>query len=302
MQPLVSVVIPCHNAGETLRFSLESILEQDYSNLEIIVVNDNSTDSSCAIANHIAMADKRVRLVNNDRGRGIPSTRNLGIKEAKGDFIAWLDADDVAMPCRIGKQVDFLLNNRNIDVVGSFALIVETHEPDNEWKINPLVSRYTDHSHICCDALFRLPVLTPTSMIRAKKIKSINRPYNEEVLVCSDYDLLVRMMDVWHFANIPEPLVRIRVSKNANTTQRHRSCAKQTDTLIQSHLLKFMGLMQANDNYSLHRSLCLNIEDSEQNPDATKIEINETHRMWLAKLASHNAQSRFLTSSHCKIA
>jgi glycosyltransferase involved in cell wall biosynthesis len=294
-RPLVSIIIPCRNAQETLFSSIQSILQQDYVDLELIIVNDNSTDSSCTIARQFAERDNRIKLVNNQTGTGIPDTRNLGIKKASGDFIAWLDADDIAVPSRIGKQVCFLEEHPDIDVVGSFAIIVKNHDFVGNRGLSPLVSvsRFTEHAHICCDALFRLPVLTPTSMIRAKKIKNMNKPYNEKFPICSDYDLLVRMINVWRFANIPEPLVHIRVNSTANTTQRNRLLAKQADMTIQSRLLQSIGIGVTNDTRSLHMDLCMANEAIEQRWSKAKMSLEETHLQWLTSISSYNARNTF---------
>ena len=105
MTPLVSVVLPVYNAEEYISEALKSILNQTYDNLEVVVVNDGSTDHSLHVIR--SLADKRVKIISREN-RGLVASLNEGIDAASGDYIARMDADDISHPERISKQIRLL--------------------------------------------------------------------------------------------------------------------------------------------------------------------------------------------------
>jgi len=113
--PLVSVMIPAYNAAKTLAASIDSALAQRYPRVEVVVVDDGSTDATPDV---LRSYGDRIRWVRQENG-GLPSARNLGHRTATGDFIAWLDADDLAEPDRVALQVDFLLQHPEVVLVGT---------------------------------------------------------------------------------------------------------------------------------------------------------------------------------------
>ena len=112
-KPLVSVIIPAFNAEGTVRNAIDSILSQTYKQIEVIVINDGSTDNTLKILREYG---EQIRYISQNN-KGPSAARNAGIKIAKGDFIAYQDADDVSMPERIEQEVDYLLNNPNMSMV-----------------------------------------------------------------------------------------------------------------------------------------------------------------------------------------
>jgi len=107
--PLVSVVVPAFNAAETIHETLHSISQQTYRALEVIVVDDGSTDETAAIARQRSLSDPRFRLVSKPNG-GVATARNEGIRASKGEFVAFIDADDLWHPTKIAKQIEALLS------------------------------------------------------------------------------------------------------------------------------------------------------------------------------------------------
>ena len=105
-EALVSVIIPCYNAEIYIEAALMSILQQSYHHLEVIVINDGSTDKSAEILLQFAQQDLRVRYIENEKNLGLIATLNKGIQLAQGKYIARMDADDIALPDRIEKQVE----------------------------------------------------------------------------------------------------------------------------------------------------------------------------------------------------
>ena len=119
-EKLVSVIIPCYNAEKYLRESVESIINQSYPNLEIICIDDCSTDSTLAILEELASRDARVKVLHNSRNMKIASSLNRGLEYSTGEYIARMDADDIALPKRIEKQVDYLEKNKETDICGTW--------------------------------------------------------------------------------------------------------------------------------------------------------------------------------------
>ncbi|MCK5699829.1 MAG: glycosyltransferase family 2 protein, partial [Cyclobacteriaceae bacterium] len=118
MTPEVSVILPFLNAEKTLADAVKSILSQTFTNFELILIDNNSTDSSYLIANYFSKQDSRIRLLK-EINPGVANAMNCGLKNACGEFIARMDADDISLLLRLEKQVQFLKNNPEIGFVGT---------------------------------------------------------------------------------------------------------------------------------------------------------------------------------------
>ena len=116
--PLLTVLMPIYNAEKFLAESINSILSQTYSDFEMLILDDASTDNSLKIIKAYAKEDKRITVLVNQKNRGEAKCRNRLLKNSKTEFIAWMDADDISLEDRLQKQMDFLKQNPNIDAVG----------------------------------------------------------------------------------------------------------------------------------------------------------------------------------------
>lgn len=123
---MVSVIVPAYNAKSTLRRCLRSIVKQTYTDLEIIILNDGSTDETIAIAKDFAEHDQRIIMVSSLKNRGVVRMRNIGIRLAKGDWIAFCDADDWWLKDKIEKQLILAENKKANLVYSSFYFIKPT--------------------------------------------------------------------------------------------------------------------------------------------------------------------------------
>jgi teichuronic acid biosynthesis glycosyltransferase TuaG len=121
IEPLITIVIPIYNAQRYLSETVKSVLNQTYQNFELLLINHNSTDESSLIINSFEKEDKRVKVVNLDINKGGPAyPRNVGLQIAKGDYIAFLDADDVWLEDKLQRQLQFI-KNQNADIVHTLA-------------------------------------------------------------------------------------------------------------------------------------------------------------------------------------
>ena len=105
---MVSIITPCHNAADTIAETIESVLAQTYQNWEMIVVDDCSTDNSLQIVEEYCEKDPRIKTIRLDRNGGPAKARNAATEAAKGRYIAFLDGDDMWLPEKLQRQLDFM--------------------------------------------------------------------------------------------------------------------------------------------------------------------------------------------------
>ncbi len=188
--PKVSVVIPCFNAEATVAEALQSITEQHFESLEIIIVNDGSSDSTHQIIQTLATNDPRIRLISH-KHEGIITALNVGIDASHAPYIARMDADDYAYPDRIAKQAAFLDNHPDVAVVGC---LVEgfPHEEIGvgfiiylEW-MNGLIS----HEEITREIFIESPLAHPSVMFRKAWFDKVGG--YQDMGWAEDYDLWLR--------------------------------------------------------------------------------------------------------------
>lgn len=148
MQPLVSIVIPAYNSALILPRAIESILRQDYSNFKIIIVDDHSDDDTRRVVERYVLTDPRVNYFYLAKNSGPASARNAGVAAAKGELLAFLDADDEWMPDKLGKQVEFLLNNPGVDVVFSDCRNINTSNGVSK-RLSEINGEFLSHLTLC---------------------------------------------------------------------------------------------------------------------------------------------------------
>lgn len=121
--PLVSVNMPCYNCSKYIKQSIDSILNQTYTNFELIIIDDGSTDNSVEVIKEFS--DKRIKLFENITNQGIVYSRNRAVENSKGKYIAILDSDDIAYPTRIEKQLNFMESNPDFAMTGTWFDIID---------------------------------------------------------------------------------------------------------------------------------------------------------------------------------
>ena len=126
--PLISVITPVHNAEAFIQESIESVIKQTYTNWELLLVDDNSTDASFSILEKFAAQDKRIHVFRFNKNKGAGIARNTAIEAANGAYIAFLDADDLWKPRKLKVQIDFMLKNKISVSYSSYQLIKEHGE------------------------------------------------------------------------------------------------------------------------------------------------------------------------------
>src|SRR5665213_836599 len=115
--PFISVIMPVHNGGEFLKDAIDSILSQTWKDIELIIIDDGSTDTSADIIK--SYRDDRIKSIR-QTNHGLAYTLNKGLGLAKGDFIARMDQDDISLPSRLEKQMQYMAYNTKLGVLGTF--------------------------------------------------------------------------------------------------------------------------------------------------------------------------------------
>jgi glycosyltransferase involved in cell wall biosynthesis len=270
-EPLVSVIMPVYNAEKYLLQAIESILCQDYRNLEMIVINDGSTDNSKNIISTIR--DPRLSFFENPENWGIVRSRNRGLEEAKGEYIAILDSDDLAFPERIRTQVTFLENNPDYGMCGTYFQTIDGNDKilkkvtfpsnDKDAKSNLLVHNCFCHS---------------TIMMRGDLARELK--YTTGYDVVEDYLLWYRISLVSKIINLPVYTTYYRVHANNVSTTRNNHMFGLVKS-INSTILNDLGIEYSAVELEVHsKSLHYDFDYFNQRGRMAELEN------WILKLLS----------------
>lgn len=189
---LVSIVLPVYNGARFLRESIDSCLNQTYSNWELIVVDDGSTDNSVAIVQ--AYDDQRIKLIRHEVNRKLPAALNTGFARAKGYYLTWTSHDNYYLPTAIAEMTDFLEENPSIDFV-----FCDEYDMDEEGRIGGVFQ------------LGRIEYLWKTNCVGGaflytRRVHDKIGPYNERAFLAEDYDYWLRTSVWFKMAHLTKPL------------------------------------------------------------------------------------------------
>ncbi|MBB4036141.1 glycosyltransferase involved in cell wall biosynthesis [Dysgonomonas hofstadii] len=208
--PLVSVLIPCYNVEKFVEESVNSILNQTYTHIEVIAINDCSTDRTGEILYSLAKEDPRITVISNEENLKLIKTLNKGIKLCSGEYIARMDSDDIALPTRIEKEVDFLEKNKDHDIVSTLFYAFRSENPNRkDLHHSPL----TDEE-LRAFILFKSGICHPAVMIRKRVFTELGLSFEQEYLHVEDYALWSKAIYNTRLANIGEPLLLYRVHQH----------------------------------------------------------------------------------------
>jgi glycosyltransferase involved in cell wall biosynthesis len=213
--PAISVVIPCYNASRYLESALASVQVQTFTDFEIIVVDDGSTDNSKALLEAIASREPRLRIISRPN-TGIVGALNDGLAAARGEFIARMDADDLCFPGRFEKQVAYLRAHPDCVCVGSYFNYIDDHGARVKW--NP---RETEHENLVANLLAGDggSLIHPAILLRREAVIRVGG-YRVEAQWVEDLDLYLRLAQIGRLANLPEVLFDYRYhSQSVNFTR-----------------------------------------------------------------------------------
>ncbi|TQO38572.1 glycosyltransferase involved in cell wall biosynthesis [Arenibacter algicola] len=250
-QPVLTVVMPIYNGEKYVQEAIDSILVQTFPDFELIIINDGSTDRSLEIIT--SYTDTRIRILNNKKNQGIPYNRNLGLKEAKGDFLCWADCDDLSLPERFDRQVRFLRNNSEFGGCGTW---LERFKGSHTIGILKAIE---NSEEIRASLLFR-PATIPnaTAMLRLSEIKKHKLWYNSDLPISEDYDFIFRCSRVMKFSNIQEVLYKYRDSETSIMKKFENQEEKRYDIkkIIYRQVLSTLAIKTTEVDLKTHDNTC----------------------------------------------
>jgi len=213
--PRVSVIMPAYNAEKTIKSAVDSVLGQTFLDLELIVVNDCSKDKTDEILKEYEKKDKRVKYYINEQNKGVSKTRNFAISKAEGEWIAFLDSDDMWRSDKLSKQIELLENNPDacISYTASSFIFEDGRESGYIMEAEEKTSYKT---------LLRKNLLSCSSIvIKADIMKNIKMPNDA---MHEDYYVWLTVLKEHDFAyGINEPLLIYRLSTNSKSSSRIKS-------------------------------------------------------------------------------
>ncbi|MFA5104880.1 MAG: glycosyltransferase [Candidatus Margulisiibacteriota bacterium] len=273
----VTVLMPVHNGERYLRETIESILNQTYSDFEFLIINDGSTDKSEEIIK--SYDDKRIRFVNNGRNLGRTETPNLGFDLAAGEYIVRTDCDDISCPTRLEKQVRFMRENPDVGICGSW-MEVFGQGPSMIYKLP------TGHEEIMCHLLFHNVIAHSSVIFRKSVLDKFKIRYSAEYKVAEDYELWLRAGRLTRLANFPESLLRYRIHQ-ASTCFRMPEEYEVANRKVATAALSGLGIEFSKEELDVH----LDLVTLGFYPDKKRIEEME---LWLMKLLAYNKNNNLL--------
>ncbi len=253
-EPLVSVILPVYNECRFLQKAIESIIDQSYPNIEIIVVNDGSTNPE--VEKICLQYIDKILYLTKENG-GVASALNCAINVAKGEYIARMDGDDIAYPERICKQVTFLEDNQEIDICGTNYDYID----EDDIVISSVSLPLTD-SEIKVGNLFQNSLGHPSIMFRRTVFEGGLR-YDENAKA-EDYELWLRLEERVKFVNLKECLIGYRFNEAAVTKTHWEEMGMSASLIVKNHLNRLTDNAFANMNkynFGNMSYICKHIED-----------------------------------------
>jgi glycosyltransferase involved in cell wall biosynthesis len=237
MKPLVSVIIPVYNAEKYICECLLSIREQTYGNMEVIVVNDGSTDKTDEIIRSVIVNDSRFIYISREN-RGLVATLNQMIEVSRGEFIARMDADDIAFVDRIAHQVKFFLENPDTAAVGSRTEIIDEGGSHVGFCRRPISAE-----DVKAYFLYGSPIAHPTVMFNLGAVRKDELRYDAQAYPVEDLELWLRLIRKHKIVNLPLPLLKYRITSSGISQTNRQRQAEASVRVRSAYFADYPGLV-----------------------------------------------------------
>ncbi len=246
MQKLVSVIMSTFNTNRNyLKKAIESILNQTYKNIQFIIINDGSTKEDENIIK--SFKDDRILYINHEKNKGLVYSLNEGIKKAKGDYIARMDSDDIALKDRIQIQVEYMEKHKDIVVTSTFFKMFG--------KVDKIITNsLISPDEVKCELFYRCQILHPGVMIRKSIIEKYGFEYDEKALYTEDYELWTRIVNIGKIAIIPKLCMYYRMHEEQIGISKKDRQREMTIKILEKNLDK----LNMNNNKNIQYLLFLN--------------------------------------------
>ncbi len=273
LNPLVSIIIPVYNGMPFLREAMDSIINQDYSPWECLVINDGSSDKSLQTLRAYAKKDARIRLITHTTNLGIVASLNEGLTLARGKYLCRMDADDYALPTRLSTQVKFMESHKTVGVCGTWIKVVG--EKNYIWKPPK------DSPAIKTQLFLESVIAHPTACIRSATLKQYHLHYDPKYEYVEDYKLWIDISRISKLANIPKVLLHYR--SHPAQTSATRSSIQNTHLAHLKRSLLLELLPQATSKQVELHNLAMSYHEVKSWGELRKF------RQWYLKLITANA-------------
>jgi glycosyltransferase involved in cell wall biosynthesis len=239
----ISVVMPVYKGDNHLSEAVDSVLNQTFSDFEFIIICDDPTNETRDILDRYKQEDSRMKIYYQER-QGLVNSLNKGISLAKGEYIIRMDADDISLPTRFEKQVEFMDNNPEIGISGTWVKIIGD-VPEYILKHPP------DHEAIMANMLFFCTIAHPSVIFRREVFHENKLCYDQNETYAEDYGLWIRAADIIRFANIPQVHLCYRLhSSNTNA-----DIQKGVSGKIRLSQIRKLGINPTKAEFEVHEAI-----------------------------------------------
>ena len=240
--PSLSIIMLVYNSELFLREAVQSILNQTYADFELIIINDGSSDKSTQILK--SFDDSRIEILSNGTNQGIVFSRNKGLANARGKYIAMFDSDDIAAPLKFEKQIHFLENNLEYGIIGSWVETIDS-KGKKRGEAHILTAKPEQIPSIL---FFRNYFINSATVFRKVLVEDSVYPKGFDIV--EDYYLWVYISKKSKVWNLQEFLVEYRIHDNAVTKQDDN--LRKAEKKIFSHLFNELGIPQSQHDFEAH--------------------------------------------------
>lgn len=240
---MITVLMSVFNNAAYLREAIDSILNQTYTDFEFLIIDDASTDSSKEII--LSYHDTRIRLIENERNIGLTKSLNKGLREAKGEYIARMDADDISLPDRLAAQHAFLQQNPDVGVVSSWVQVIDEQGNNLRYWSTPL-----SPEAIYYKLNFRNCLAHAAVMFR-KEIVLAQGGYNENIARAQDYELWFRLSKITKICQLDRALLKWRDRKTNISSKWKKEQENVVKTLRLPGLESLAGMPISETDFAL---------------------------------------------------
>ncbi|MFT3782545.1 MAG: glycosyltransferase [Nibricoccus sp.] len=239
--PAISVIIPVYNAERYLESAVASIQEQSFSDFEIVAVDDGSSDQSLSILKRLASADNRLRIISRPN-TGIVRALNDGLADARGEFVARMDADDFCLPQRFEKQITFLRKNPGCVGVGSAFIYIDSKGYAIKECARPGAHHTIERELLAGNGGV---IIHPAAMFRREAIGRVGG-YRESAEWIEDLDLYLRLAQIGELSNLPEVLFHYRLhEQSVNFTRNQGRYERKLKVLAEAYAARGLSFERA---------------------------------------------------------
>jgi len=227
--PAISVLLPVYNAEKYIKQTVESILNQSFTDFEFIIIDDGSSDRSLEILQNYAEQDKRIRLISREN-KGLVETISEGLDLALGKYIARIDHDDIATPERLAIEYEFLQNNPDVVCVGSDFELID-YKGRRIGLAEPPKGSIAIERSLLAGAC---PIANPSTMVLKSAIYSVGGYNKNDTFPADDYALWIDLLDVGKIENLSSILLQYRIHASSVTQTSNTTMTMKTKEICEA--------------------------------------------------------------------